>query len=259
MATAERKQEVATRPQGQVVSADAATIMDVIRAAASDPNMDVDKLERLTALYERLTARQAEQAFNLAMKLAQTEMRAVAADAQNPSTHSKYASYAALDRVVRPIYVKHGFALTFNTDPGAADNYVRVVCDVLHDAGHTKRFQIDMPADGKGAKGGDVMTKTHAVGSAMSYGSRYLLKSVFNIAVGDDDGNAASSAAISAEQLADLGKLISDLEALPEKVVAHAAKLSKSEIKTLAEIPAKHYDKVVAALNDWGKKQRGIK
>ena len=46
----------------------------------------------------------------------------------------------------------------------------------------------------KGAKGGDVMTKTHAAGSALTYGQRYLLKMIFNIAIGsDDDGNAASS------------------------------------------------------------------
>jgi hypothetical protein len=43
--------------------------------------------------------------------------------------------------------------------------------------------RIDMPADGKGAKGGDVMTKTHAMGAAASYGQRYLLKLIFNIAV----------------------------------------------------------------------------
>jgi hypothetical protein len=51
-----------------------------------------------------------------------------------------------------------------------------------------------MPADGKGAKGGDVMTKTHATGAAVSYGQRYLLKMIFNLAVGevDDDGNGAS-------------------------------------------------------------------
>ena len=50
-----------------------------------------------------------------------------------------------------------------------------------------------MPADGKGAQGRDVMTRTHATGSAVSYGRRYLLLMIFNIAVGgeDDDGNAA--------------------------------------------------------------------
>jgi hypothetical protein len=51
-----------------------------------------------------------------------------------------------------------------------------------------------MPADGKGARGNDVMTKTHATGSAVSYGMRYLLKMIFNVSSGeaDDDGNAAS-------------------------------------------------------------------
>jgi ribosomal protein L37AE/L43A len=51
-----------------------------------------------------------------------------------------------------------------------------------------------MPADGKGAKGNDVMTKTHAAGAAGSYGARYLLKGIFNVAIGenDDDGNGAT-------------------------------------------------------------------
>jgi hypothetical protein len=70
-----------------------------------------------------------------------------------------------------------------------------VICRVSHQNGHSRTYQIDMPADGKGAKGGDVMTKTHATGSAVSYGMRYLLKMIFNIAVSDkdDDGNAAAN------------------------------------------------------------------
>jgi hypothetical protein len=49
-----------------------------------------------------------------------------------------------------------------------------------------------MPVDGKGARGGDVMTKTHAMGSGISYGMRYLLRMIFNLAIDqDDDGNAA--------------------------------------------------------------------
>ena len=31
------------------------------------------------------------------------------------------------------------------------------------------------------------MTKTHAMGAGMSYGMRYLLKMIFNVAVGEDD------------------------------------------------------------------------
>ena len=160
---------------------------------AADPNVSVEKLERLVAMQERISARTAETAFNAAMAEAQAKMRPVGADASNPQTHSKYASYEALDRALRPIYTEHGFALSFNTGD-AADGYVRVLCDVTHVGGHAKPYRADMPADGKGAKGGDVMTKTHAVGSAMSYGMRYLLKMIFNVAVGedDDDGNKAS-------------------------------------------------------------------
>jgi hypothetical protein len=44
-----------------------------------------------------------------------------------------------------------------------------------------------MPTDGKGAKGGDVMTKTHAAGAGMQYGMRYLLKGIFNVAIGEED------------------------------------------------------------------------
>ena len=179
---------VVAEPESQANS-----LMTGILRAASDPNTDVDKLERLAALYERIGASRAEQAFDAAMSLAQSEMRPIAADANNPQTKSKYASYAALDRELRPIYTKHGFSLGFGTAEGAPPDCVRVRCRVSHRDGHRNVEHVDMPADGKGAKGGDVMTKTHATGAALTYGQRYLLKLIFNIAVGDDDdGNGAS-------------------------------------------------------------------
>lgn len=161
--------------------------VDTFERLARDPNVDVDKLERLVQMHERAAARAAEEAFNAAMSAAQTEMRPIAADADNPQTRSKYASYKALDGALRPIYTRHGFGLSFDTGDGAPAEWVRVLCYVTHNAGHARTYHVDMPADGKGAKGGDVMTKTHAVGAAMSYGMRYLLKMIFNVAVGEDD------------------------------------------------------------------------
>ena len=136
-------------------------------------------------------AQDATIAFNAAMNRAQTEMGRVARDMENPQTHSKYASYAALDREIRPIYTKEGLALSFNSGETPIPDHVRIICNVSHSSGHTEPYFIDMPNDGKGAKGGDVMTKTHATGSATSYGRRYLLMMIFNISVGegDNDGN----------------------------------------------------------------------
>lgn len=166
-----------------------ASLMEVIARAASDPNFDVDKLVALTGLHERLRAQDAERAYDEAMNAAQEEMRPIATDANNPQTRSKYASYAALDRALRPIYTKHGFALSFYQGADGPEGHIRLACRVSR-AGHKETPYLDMPADGKGAKGGDVMTKTHATGAAITYGRRYLLGMIFNIAVGEDlDGN----------------------------------------------------------------------
>lgn len=167
------------------------SILDVIARVASDPTVDIDKLDRLLAMHERVTERQAKQAYAIAMNDAQAEMRPVSKDAANPQTKSRYASYGALDSALRPIYTAHGFSLSFYQGEGAPADCVRVACKVAHRDGHEEHPHIDMPADGKGAKGGDVMTKTHATGSAFTYGQRYLLTMIFNIAKADDDGNAA--------------------------------------------------------------------
>jgi hypothetical protein len=160
--------------------------MSVFERMASDPTVDVGKLEKLMELHERALARTAQEQFNIAMASAQADMRPVAADASNPQTRSRYASYAALDKALRPIYSKYGLALSFNSGDAPAD-HLRLLCDVTHIGGHCKTYRIDVPNDGKGAKGGDVMTKTHAQGAAASYGMRYLLKMIFNVAVGEDD------------------------------------------------------------------------
>src|ERR1700723_2488203 len=95
---------VEMEPSAEIVRTDGASLMAVIARAAADPSTDVDRRERFMGLYERITDRQAEQAYNEAMNGAQEELRPVAADAANPHTKSKYASYPALDRAVRPLY-----------------------------------------------------------------------------------------------------------------------------------------------------------
>lgn len=169
------------------------TILNIIARAASDPRVDIDKLDRLLAMQERVQARNAQVEFDNAMSEAQKGMKAIRANLKNDQTKSKYADYAQLDRAVRPVYSKHGFSLSFDTGEGAPENCVRIVCNVAHTGGHRERRHLDMPADGKGAKGGDVMTKTHATGAAITYGKRYLLGMIFNLAIGeDDDGNSAA-------------------------------------------------------------------
>ena len=165
------------------------TAMDLLSVALQN-NAAIDVIERLAALQEKALARDAEIEFNDSLNRVQQQIKRVAPDLDNPQTRSKYASYAAIDRKIRPIYSEQGFSLSFDTADCPRADHIRVICYVSK-AGHTRRYQMDMASDGKGAKGNDVMSKTHAEGAAMSYGMRYLVKAIFNIAVGedDDDGN----------------------------------------------------------------------
>lgn len=173
--------------------------IEIFERLARDKDMDVDKLDKLMQMYERQAARVAEEQFNAAMSGAQRAMRPIAADAENPQTRSKYASYGQLDRALRPIYTEHTFGVSYDSADSPLQEHVRVLAYVTHGGGHARTYHIDMPNDGKGAKGGDVMTKTHATGAAMSYGMRYLLKMIFNVAVGEDDRDGNTVKAIPPE------------------------------------------------------------
>jgi hypothetical protein len=227
------KPEAAATP-----STDLDAFVQMVERAAANPAVDVDKLERLLAMRERLDAQRAEQIFNAAMNDAQAEMQPIAADANNPQTKSKYASYFALDRALRPIYTRHGFALSFDEGESPKPEHVRVLCYVSHVGGHTRTYHRDMPADGKGAKGGDVMTKTHASGAAGTYGARYLLKGIFNVAIGEDDNDGnGPTAKISVEQVGILRAAIVETGADLPKFLKYF------KIEKLDDLPASHFER----------------
>lgn len=244
--------ELAERQETPIAeTSETGAMMNAIIRMASDPQTDVDKFERLIAVQERMMAKQAEQSFHAAMNLAQSEMGRVSADATNPQTRSKYATYAALDRALRPVYSQHGFSLSFDTGDAPRENEVRVVCNIAHRDGHRETRHVDMPADGKGIKGNTMMTSTHASGSAMSYGMRYLLKLIFNVAVGenDDDGNHAGARPVSADQAATIQAKLDETGADTARFLrAVGTKFSCGRLDNIEQIPAMFYDDVIGMI-----------
>lgn len=222
-----------------------AALIAVIARAAADPNTNVENMERLLAMHSTMAAQTAELAFNAAMREAQSKTSRVAADARNDQTRSNYATYGKLDKVLRPIYTGCGFSLSFDTAESPKPDCMRVLCYVSHEAGHTRTYRADIPADGKGAKGGDVMTKTHAFGAGSSYGMRYLLKMIFNIAIGeeDTDGNDPEP-----EKLID-AKQLSTLRDWIVNTASDEAKFCEAmRCETLEELPAKKFSAALSAL-----------
>lgn len=228
------KMEAPETPQAPTVITPMAMIDRALTSGASP-----ETLGKLMDLQERWEASQAKKNFEEAMQKAQGEMRPVLMNAANDQTKSRYATYEALDSAIRPIYTRHGFTLSFNMADCPIPDQVRIVCEVAC-GGHSTYPHIDMPADGKGAKGGDVMTRTHATGAAITYGRRYLLGMIFNITTTkDDDGNGASgnpdlAMAITADQFIELRDLLEESGSKESDMLAYV-KAEKVENMTLGQ------------------------
>jgi len=165
-------------------------MMTMIERAARDPAVDIDKLERLFALRERMVADEKKTAYQAAMTRAQSRMKPVYRDAANDQTHSTYARLESISDAIKPIYTEEGFSLSFDTGD-TKEGYVRIVCEVMHSSGHSSHKHFDLPLDSVGMKGNANKTLVHASGSTISYGRRYLTLMVFDVMLTneDNDGN----------------------------------------------------------------------
>jgi len=220
-----------------------ANLMEVIARAASDPNVDADKMERLWQLHERISARQAEIAFNTAMNACQAEIPAVFRNKLNEEKSSRYADLEQLDKVSRPIYTRHGFALSFGTADCPLPGHARQTCLVSHIGGYSRLYQADIPLDLTGPKGNPNKTGVQGFGSSMSYGQRYLTKLIFNIALTNEDNDGeGEKAAVSEEQIANIRAMLTELGKDEKKFLTWA------KVGSLAEIPAANYSEVIKTL-----------
>jgi hypothetical protein len=218
-------------------------IINVIARAASDPNTDVDKLERLLAMQERVLEREAKRAYEDAMRLAQEEIRPILKNRKNPETHSTYADLEQISELADPIIHRHGFSLSYGTADCPYPNHYRVTCCVSHSGGYSKDHQADVPVDNTGPKGGQNKTLTHGFGSSLSYGRRYLKVLIFDIKTTDDDGNAAGRGeTINDAQVAILNGLADEVNA--DKI----AFCKYLKVNDLTQLPASKYNEAMGLL-----------
>lgn len=234
---------VIERTDEPAVQESSTAIIQVIERAALNPAIDVEKMERLLAMQERIMTRNAEMSFNSAMRAAQEEMPKVLRNKRNDQTSSNYADLEKVNDVIVPVYTKHGFSLSFGTADTTTEGHIRITCFVSHVDGHSRPYFADMPLDIAGIKGNQNKTPTHAHGSTMSYGRRYLTLLIFNISLTneDKDGNQSGDCITESQ--------ITDLMALAEEVKADKQKfLTYMNVEKLSDIPAKAFSKAVAAL-----------
>lgn len=179
---AERGLAVARVRLPSASASEAAALIGMIERAAADPAIDIERVERMYAMYERAAARNARSAYDDALALMQPELPVI--DKRGKGNNgNKYALWEDIAESVLDVTGKHGFSLTFRVQQ--LDKAVHVTAVLSHRDGHREETSFPFPLDTSGNK-----NPIQAVGSSISYGKRYTACALLNIITRgeDDDG-----------------------------------------------------------------------
>jgi hypothetical protein len=173
------------------IESSATAIIQVIERAASNPDVDIDKMERLLQMQERILARNAEAAFNTALAQMQNELPVIEENgtirARDRSIQSRYAKFEDINEAVKPIMRQYGFAISFRT--AFQEGEVIVTGVLTHEQGHREESAVKLPADASGNK-----NNVQGWGSSISYGKRYTMNALLNITSRGEDNDGRGSA-----------------------------------------------------------------
>lgn len=116
-----------------------------------------------------------------ALSLAQSKFRSAPKDSTNPHFRSKYADLASYIEACRDQLASNGLALSQGVSADGAK--VTVTTTLFHESGEWIQDALTLTA---------VKNDPQGVGSAITYGRRYGLAALLNLAADDDDGNHAT-------------------------------------------------------------------
>lgn len=217
-------------------------LFHVIERAATNPNIDIEKMERLIQMQERVMDRNARAAYASALADMQAELPVIkergTIRGRDGKAQSTYALWEDVNEQIKPVLTKYGFALSFRTSQTGDKIFVTGI--LSHREGHAEETIMPFPIDTSGNK-----NAIQAVGSSISYGKRYTAGALLNLTSRgeDDDGIAAATAPLISEEQA---MAIVDLI---EASGANRAKfLEYLKVDAIESLPASRYDDAMAKL-----------
>ena len=152
-----------------------------------------DALAVADRILEQMTKQrdyESRERFNASLLRIQQTIKPILKRGKGEKPGSKYALIEDIDAALNPLLAQEKMNLSFEPAISEKPNTI-VVTAILAQGAYERRYPLEMPADGAGPKGGAVMTRTHATGSAMTYAKRYLKNFIFDLQFKqkDDDGN----------------------------------------------------------------------
>lgn len=220
----------------------------VIADIASNPDTDVEKMEKMLDIQIRLMDRQAKIDFDQALSGVQSEMPRIQERGEIKNKHgqvtSRYMKYEDIDLVIRPLLKKYGFSLMHTREE--ANGKMNVTTKLKHEGGHEETVSIPLPYDQVNA----LKNAVQAAVSTFSYGKRVNVCSLLNIVAEgeDDDGQRSEAFTITDQQSAEIkGRL----EALYNAGIEVDTQkfLKYMGCSSVDEIPASKYETAVQLLD----------
>jgi hypothetical protein len=239
----------------------ASAILALIEQIALNPDADVEKLERMMAMYERLKAKDAELAYNAAKgrilkKLASIKIvknRSVPNEIEQGKLQNgayeafKYAPLEEIDKHLHPLLTEENMDLCYSDEP-REDGGIVIRGRLKHlPGGHYEDSFMLAPPDVTGGK-----SNVQAVGSTNSYLRRYVACNIFNIVVvgDDDDGTGGTIDEAQAKRILELVKKAKVgpkfLKYMKARSIAEAGSLEAA----VATIAARDYRKAITTLEE---------
>jgi hypothetical protein len=216
----------------------------MIAAAARDPSVDVQKMQALLEMRERLMQQQAEMAYTEAMNRVQSSVPPIYKTRKiivKGQLRSKYAALEDIDAILRPLIIQEGFSLFFSTED-IPPKATKLILTVKHQQGHREAFSLVLPIESS-----EFRSAVQNVASTISFGRRILLCLAFNVITIDTDvdGNPP-------------GDFITQEQALTIFGLLHDSHISAQDPKFLAwagadsveHIHGSEYNRVVANLEE---------
>lgn len=178
-------------------------LLTVIAAAVADPRIDVEKMERLLAMHEKITTEQRRIDYFAALARIQSVIPQINQEGMIYDKHgklrSRYAKIEHIDAILRPLLAEEGFAMSFDSAAAPNGGYL-LSCTLSHQGGHSETKSLILPLDKS-----DFRSNVQSVGSTISYGKRTLKKMHLDIVeVHEDDDGQGGSKKISEDQARDI-------------------------------------------------------
>lgn len=242
--------------EGRNVQIDQSSTPPNILEYAIQKNLTPEQIEKFWEIQQKIDRANAEKAAIEDLARFKSEDIYIIKDKTNQQFGSKYASVESLVRSVVPLLSKHNFSHRWDYAERENGNLV-VTCILTHALGHSFSVSADGPPDvgRQSTKGNFAKNDLQAKKSTRTYLRAETFEAVTGLASEeaclDDDGNASGKAIkyIDERQISTLTDLI-NAHGAPEKQW-----LDWIKAESIDKIPAKHYNKMVTALQEGGKKK----